>query len=357
MAKKRKRGAWLLTLLSRLIIIPAAVALAISYISIYINPVKFSIPLFFGLYFIPLVLINLFILLLGIIRRSGAVWLTFIALLPSILYAELFVRWGEVQKEQEGIALKICTYNVGLFAQGKNLSRTASFESIKKFIEKEEPSIVCLQEFQTTDTSLIKKEFPQFKYRYCHLFSGTKRKFGNVTLSKFPIINSGKITFKRSTNLCIYSDIEHYGKVLRIYNTHLESHSISFTALIKKIREKEKITDEIYQVHDKVAGTFKRRALQVDTIARHLHQSPVPAIICGDFNDTPMSYTYKNLISNKKDSFRESGKGFSATYSLLWPLLRIDYILYPSPFWSLSHHSPKIEYSDHYPVISELIIP
>lgn len=357
MARKRKRLSWLLALVSRLIIILAAAALIISYISIYINPVKFSLPLFFGLYFVPLVLLNLLILLIGIIRRSTAVWLTFIALLPSILYAELFVRWGEVQKEEEGIALKICTYNVGLFAQGEEQSRTASFEGIKKFLQKENPAIVCMQEFEISNASLIAKEFPEYPYQYYHLFNGTRRKFGNLTLSKFPIVNSDKITFKRSTNLCIYTDIEHYGKTIRIYNTHLESHSISFTALIQKVRENEKFTDEIYQVHDKVASTFKRRALQVDTIARHMHQSPIPAIICGDFNDTPMSYTYRSLISEKKDSFRHSGKGFSATYSLLWPLLRIDYIFYPAPFWSLTHNSPRIDYSDHYPVISELIIP
>ncbi|MDD2584523.1 MAG: endonuclease/exonuclease/phosphatase family protein [Bacteroidales bacterium] len=357
MARKRKRLSWLLALLSRLIIIPAAAALILSYISIYINPVKFTLPLFFGLYFVPLVLLKLLILLIGIIRRSTAVWLTFIALLPSILYAELFVRWGEVQKEEEGIALKICTYNVGLFAQGEGQSRTASFEGIKKFILEENPAIVCMQEFQISNASLIAKEFPEYPYQYYHLFNGTRRKFGNLTLSKLPIINSGKITFKRSTNLCIYTDIEHYGKTIRVYNTHLESHSISFTALIQKIRENEKIREEIYQVHDKVASTFKRRALQVDTIARHMHQSPIPAIICGDFNDTPMSYTYRNLISGKKDSFRHSGKGFSATYSLLWPLLRLDYIFYPAPFWSLTHNSPKIDYSDHYPVISQLIIP
>ena len=166
------------------------------------------------------------------------------------------------------------------------------------------------------------------------------------------LIPSGKIIFKQSTNLCIYTDIEHYGKIIRIYNTHLESHSISFTALIKNLRENEKITDEIFQVHDKVAGTFKRRALQVDTIARHLHQSPVPAIICGDFNDTPMSYTYKNLSTGKKDSFRQSGKGFSATYSLLWPLLRIDYIFYsPESFRATRYFSPELQFSDHKPVV------
>lgn len=139
MAKKRRKRIWPLALLSRLFIIPAAAALVISYLSIYINPIKFSIPLFFGLYFIPLVLLNLLILLVGIIRRSSTVWITFLALLPSILYAELFVRWGEVQKEQEGIALKICTYNVGLFAQGKNQDRAVSLEGVKSFIRTEDP--------------------------------------------------------------------------------------------------------------------------------------------------------------------------------------------------------------------------
>jgi endonuclease/exonuclease/phosphatase family metal-dependent hydrolase len=357
--KNKRKSPLLLSLLFRLIVIPAAIALGVAYLSIYINPSKFSPPLFFGLYFIPLVLLNLLLLLVGIIRRSAAAWITFIALLPAILYAELFVRWGDVQQGQEGIALKICTYNVGLFAQGSGeMSRTASLEGIKTFIQEQDPQIVCLQEFRIEDTTLVAKHFPGYPYRFYHFFnSRNSSKFGNITLSRYPIVNSGKIKFKRSTNLCIYTDIEHFGKKLRIYNTHLESHSISFTSLIKKLREKENFTEEIYQVHDKVAGTFKRRSMQADTIAQHMHNSKLPSIVCGDFNDTPMSYTYKNLSSGKRDSFRQSGKGFSATYSLLWPLLRIDYILYPAPMWSISHKSSKIKYSDHYPVVSEIIIP
>lgn len=356
MAKKRKKLPWPLALVSRLVIISAAAALAFSYLSIYINPAKFTLPLFFGLYFIPLVLLNLFILAAGISKRSGAVWITFIALLPSILFAELFVRWGDPAKGEEGIALKVCTYNVGLFSQGK--SDISPEQGIASFLEKENAGVVCLQEFRINDTNKIKEMFPSYPYHYYHLFNGRDiGYFGNLTLSRFPIAHKGKIIFNKSTNLCIYTDIVHYGKTLRFYNTHLESHSISFTSLIKNIREKEKISDEIFNVHDKVAGTFKRRSLQVDTIVHHAGNSGLPSVICGDFNDTPMSYTYKNLVSERKDSFRESGRGFSATYSLLWPLLRIDYILYPPDFWSMSHNSPQIRFSDHYPVISELIIP
>ena len=358
MEKRRKRSPWPLALLFRLIVIVSAAALAISYLSVYVNPSVVSFTLFFGLYFIPLVILNLFILLAGIIRRTCAVWITFITLLPAILFAELFVRWGEVTPGNEGTPLKVCTYNVGLFSQGVDNNYEKSFTGIKEFLNTQKADIVCLQEFYIQDTTSIAAHFPQYPYFNYHLFRGRRGwHFGNLTLSKHPITHKGEITFKGSTNLATYTDIDFYGKKIRIYNSHLESHSISFTSLIKKMRESEKVTNEIYEVHDKVAGTFRKRATQVDVILNHSANSQYPAIICGDLNDTPMSYTYHRLVSERKDSFRQSGKGFSATYSLLWPLLRIDYILYPEPFWSKSHTTPRIEYSDHYPVVSELIIP
>ena len=55
-----------------------------------------------------------------------------------------------------------------------------------------------------------------------------------------------------------------------------------------------------------------------------------------------------------KDTFVEAGKGFGATYTTLWPFIRIDYILYPSHFKAVSNHIPKLKYSDHYPVVAEI---
>ncbi|MFA5848332.1 MAG: endonuclease/exonuclease/phosphatase family protein [Bacteroidales bacterium] len=359
--KKRKKGArspWPIALVFRLVLIISALALLISYISIYINPSLTSVPLFFGLYFIPLVMLNVFLLIVGLIRRSGATWITFIILLPSILFADLFVRWGKPNEGEKGIALKVCTYNVGLFAQDKKHGRQELLTSVAGFITKEQPEVVCFQEFYINDTADIRKTFTDYPYIFYHFFSPrVGGKFGNLTLSKFPIVSSGKIIFKGSTNLCIYTDIEHFGKKIRLYNTHLESHSISFTSLIKKMSKSDKVSEDIFDMHDKMASTFKKRALQVDSIASHASGSEYPAIFCGDFNDTPMSYTYHNLTIDKQDSFRESGKGFSATYSYMWPLLRIDYILYPRYFWSMSHKTERISFSDHYPVISVIIIP
>ena len=40
---------------------------------------------------------------------------------------------------------------------------------------------------------------------------------------------------------------------------------------------------------------YIQRADQVDIIKEDIRLSPYPVIVCGDFNDTPVSYTYKTL--------------------------------------------------------------
>ena len=107
-------------------------------------------------------------------------------------------------------------------------------------------------------------------------------------------------------------------------------------------------------MHEKMKGTTIKRSDQVNTILEHIESSRHPVIICGDFNDTPISYTYHKLAQGRKDSFREAGKGFAATFAPAWPLLRIDYILFPKQFRGISHTTPRTGFSDHYPVIAEI---
>jgi endonuclease/exonuclease/phosphatase family metal-dependent hydrolase len=58
------------------------------------------------------------------------------------------------------------------------------------------------------------------------------------------------------------------------------------------------------------------------------------------------------MTKGRKDAFREAGKGFGATYTHLWPMLRIDYVMIPERFGALTYDIPKVEYSDHYPVVT-----
>ena len=348
----------------RLILIIAGACMALSYIAVYVNPSKFAIPLFFGLYFIPILVINLILFFIALIWKSKSAWIPIVVLLPALLYAESFFKIdNDSDVQREGIKLKIETYNTGMFSSSRQAhNRTFVLKMIERQVARNNPDVLCLQEAFMENKEYVKEIFPEFKYRVYHLYPVKNgHYFGNIILSKFKINDGGRISFRHSTNLALYADIEHYGKILRIYDNHLESYNISFTSLVQRLgserrNDQEEFTSDLINVHAKVKGTVIRRSNQANIIAGHIKRSPYPAIICGDFNDTPMSYAYHMLSKDRKDSFRESGKGFAATFSYLWPLLRIDYVLFPTDFESVSHVTIKSSMSDHYPVVTELVI-
>ena len=99
----------------------------------------------------------------------------------------------------------------------------------------------------------------------------------------------------------------------------------------------------------------KIRPNQVDKVMANIDACSEPSIVVGDFNDTPLSYTYSRLSRGRKDSFLEVGKGFGATYCSLWPMLRIDYILYPETLKARWYDRGDVKYSDHYPILSSFL--
>ena len=172
--------------------------------------------------------------------------------------------------------------------------------------------------------------------------------FGNVTLSRMPVKAKGKIKFDGSTNLAIYSDHEYKGQTFRVYNCHFESYSVSPSGLVRGLVQRDSLL--IASAGDKMKRSITRRPKQVDRVFAHIEQCPMETFVCGDFNDNPMSYTYYRMTRGRKDTFKEAGNGFGATFSTLWPLLRIDYILCPDKWRPISHKTPRLPYSDHYPV-------
>ena len=94
------------------------------------------------------------------------------------------------------------------------------------------------------------------------------------------------------------------------------------------------------------------RPKQVAHVLQSMEKAPVRSLAVGDFNDSPLSYTYFRLQRGRKDSFVKAGKGFGATYRALWPLLRIDYILYPKNLEAISFEVLSAPYSDHNPIVA-----
>ena len=331
--------------------------LLLSYASVLVDPAVLPIAGFFGLYFIPVLIINILLLIISLLRWSSAAWISLAAILPSLFFAGAFLRLekdsGNVAEPQD--CLKILTYNVGGFRSGSG-SPSQNLESIAAFIESEKPQIVSLQEFRTADPASIPACFPGYPYSEKHFYRLRNGEYvGNLTLSSLPMVSGGHIDFKKSTNMVVYTDIRYGNGTFRLYNVHLESNNISLPSVVRKIRDGyDEFSQELAEAHEKVKKSSTRRGSQVRALLDNISESGLPAVICGDVNDTPMSYCFHSLSHGRKDTFQEAGNGFGATYRILWPLLRIDYVFVPEDTQVIGHRTPRVGYSDHYPVIAAI---
>ena len=349
-------------LTSRVLMLIVAGLLILSYASIVVNPAKVWFISLIGIFFIPLSILNLFLLLWALKRRSKSFAIPLLALLPAFFFAGRYVRFDSDEDRiarisHTGNTLKMVSYNVGRFAldAGEFSSRSDCADSVFAFILEQDPDIICLQEFHMADAdnirSLLKKRLGDYHAEY-YMFPTSRGAFGNVTLSRLPVRDKGVLKFDGSTNLAIYTDYDYNGRKFRIYNCHFESYNISMSGLLKEMISKD--SKVFSETGNKMKLSITRRPKQVDKVFANIEDCPVDAFVCGDFNDNPMSYTYYRMTRGRKDAFVEAGDGFGATYASLWPVLRIDYILFPEKFKAVSHEIPRVPYSDHYPVITEI---
>ena len=349
-------------LTSRVLMLIVAGLLILSYASIVVNPAKVWFISLIGIFFIPLSILNLFLLLWALKRRSKSFMIPLLALLPAFFFAGRYVRFDSdedriARMSHTGNTLKMVSYNVGRFAldAGEFSSRSDCADSVFAFILEQDPDIICLQEFHMADAdnirSLLKKRLGDYHAEY-YMFPTSRGAFGNVTLSRLPVKDKGVLKFDGSTNLAIYTDYDYKGRKFRVYNCHFESYNISMSGLLKEMLSKD--SKVFSETGNKMKLSITRRPKQVDRVFSDIEDCPVDAFVCGDFNDNPMSYTYYRMTRGRKDAFVEAGDGFGATYASLWPVLRIDYILFPEKFKAVSHEIPRVPYSDHYPVITEI---
>lgn len=336
----------------------AATCLLLSYLSVFISPAKFWPIAFFGLAFQLFLLTNIFFLIFWIVLKKKFFTIHLAVLLLGIPYIGSFVQLrGKPQATSEN-SIKIISYNVHTF---NTVSGENSSADIIGFLNAQKADIVCLQEFFTyTDRqpkeNSITKQLAKLPYH--HIFYNVAKKsssFGLAIFSRFPIVGRGEFRFPNSSNAAIYADIKVNGEIIRVYNNHLQSNSFNLSKTLSRFRQEDKRIDELVDASSRIRAAFVKRAEQVDRISNHIKSSPYPAIVCGDFNDTPVSYTYQTMKGNLNDAFKTAGRGIPSTYRGFFPSFRIDYLFYDKAMNASSFEVlSSITYSDHYPISATL---
>jgi endonuclease/exonuclease/phosphatase family metal-dependent hydrolase len=116
------------------------------------------------------------------------------------------------------------------------------------------------------------------------------------------------------------------------------------------LQEDTKTFGEMKVISSSLKNGFTRRAQQSELLKGQINLSKYPVIVAGDFNDTPVSYSYTRIRKGLNDAFVSSGYGAGFTYRGNYPANRIDYILYDDALECKYFDIMKVRYSDHYPV-------
>ncbi|MCU0472761.1 MAG: endonuclease/exonuclease/phosphatase family protein [Bacteroidales bacterium] len=335
-----------------------ASALLFSYLAVHINPQNFALPAFFGLAYPYLLLINIILAVTWAVLLRYEAFISVVVIAIGFTHLSNYIKIGKPSGNKEG-TFKVMSYNLRLF----NYFESPNSNSEKKvlaFLKSQNPDILFLQEIYMNgdpgQKDLAFKSALGGKY-YSHMkviSSGKNHYYGIATYSKYPIIRKGAVIHPGSSSLSIFSDIIIQKDTFRIFNNHLQSFRLkrmerSFLDEMTASDDKEAL-GEMKNLSVSLKKGFVRRALQATYVKAQITQSPYPVIVAGDFNDTPVSYSYRKIRKGLNDSFVNSGYGAGFTYKGNYPANRIDYILYDNSLVSTWFEILKVKYSDHYPV-------
>lgn len=367
--RERPKGAgralalWLLDVVMFVVSLASAVALLGGLLAKVVNPQATTVFVFAGLFYQIIYLVNLACALWWVVRWRRWFWISAAMLLVGGGSIGLFYRSDIRQKGEEVVRARedvtIATYNVMNFND--------AFDDVAEWLEGQKAQIICLQEAHFSSGS----SFDEFKGKLKKLGYGfftnadpnngdSKTGSGYALFSAYPIVRH-RVADADSLNVNgVWADVKIGRDTVRVFNLHLQSTGITSeeqtATLSHRIVEDSLGRTKLSKVMDKVVDNYRARATEVRNVASLVESSPHPVVVCGDFNDTPMSYTYGHLRSaGLADAFVEKGKGVEHTFKGLYNLFRIDYILpQKDAFEVKTYNSYDLDYSDHKPIVVTL---
>ncbi len=303
-------------------------------------------------------------------------WRQFVVCIIALLCCGNAInRYFPLHKKTKSIpekSIKVLTYNVMGF-QHSSPHWKGHDNPILQYIIDSKADIVCIQESRTYEDMGEKllspgslrnalSMYPYFEFMKIKTRHRSLGIYGLSVYSKYPILSSQKIDIGSNSiyNGAFYTEINVDGKKMTLINCHLETNNLSveereqYDKFIMDFNSKEvdAIAEKTVQ---KLKPAFRMRAKQADIVADFIKNTSNPYIVvCGDFNDTPISYTNRTVRGDLKDSFAETGFGPGITYNQNHFYFRIDYIFHSSNIKSYNCTVDRFKASDHYPVYTWL---
>ncbi|MCR4764697.1 MAG: endonuclease/exonuclease/phosphatase family protein [Bacteroidaceae bacterium] len=346
---------WMVTLLMSLLLLFSAFSPS------FIQPVENPLLSLAGFAFPFLVTINFLFFLIFLLFRK--IKFAILPLLGIVLcYSQLFAYFpfNLSRADKPENSLKILSYNTMNFG---NMEKKKGVNDILEYLKESKADIICLQEHTISGSKKfvtqedVDKALSEYPYRAGKTPKGQHPLKSIAVYSKLPLLKTERVAMQNSTNGAMAYQLKWGEDTLLLINCHLESNKLTsadkemYEQMIEK-HEKEQVKTGAKVLLKKLAEASAIRAPQADSLVNYLHHHPFKYImVCGDFNDTPISYTHHVLTRLLNDAFAESGRGLGISYHKNKFLFRIDNILV-SPDLNAKNCTvdSSIDASDHYPI-------
>jgi len=246
-------------------------------------------------------------------------------------------------------AITILSYNVG------RMDTEERRAEMLQYLKEADADIVCLQE--------VGEHFFSFRQMWLDSASYQILQSGNVTiLSRLRFLSDTlHINYPTRTNRSTACWVDWHGDSLLIVNNHLESNHLSpeeKDAYASAITDphKQTIQHSSRLLLGKLSEAASYRGAQTDSICAFIDRyAGYSTIVCGDFNDTPISYTYQQIDRRLTSAYRQAGNGPGFTFTRRSFPVRIDHLFF-SKDWECDSCciDRTVSASDHYPVTARL---
>lgn len=254
-------------------------------------------------------------------------------------------------KTPQGETIKVLTYNTMEMSSGKG----GNGNLVLDYIIQSGADIVCLQEFTSNNVKVVKEALKK-TYPYMKQVQFSKIN-GLGCFSRFPILSAERIPYESANNGSVAFRLKAEKDTLLLVINHLESNKLDahdkevYTDMLKKPDEEKVKEGGKYLLH-KLADAVAIRAPQADSVAKYVKEHPAKyTVVCGDFNDSPLSYAHRVIGDGLQDAFVERGSGVGVSYNRNHLYFRIDHLFASPAFRVLACEvDNSIDASDHYPL-------
>lgn len=339
-------------------VVTALLLLLVGY-SDQFSPESFPELACLGMFFPFALVANVLFIPLWVFVRWQRLWIPIAALALAYAPIRTFIPINicfDDQAPEDGIC--VVSYNVCGF--GGNYKYEQAVDTVAGYLQRIGADIVCLQEDHGgkggDGFEKLKELYP---YNDTIHFSNSPV-YNSVGIhTRYPIIRKERLPIASRSNGSIAYYLQVDTDTVIVINNHLESTHLTngerqrYQDVLKGEVERDSAEAEMLSIMKKLAVHMGERAVQARTVSHYVEShSQYPILLCGDFNDTPISYTRHTIATHLTDCFESAGCGFGLSFNIKGFNLRIDYVM------CSSHYEPtrcfvdnKMDASDHYPVV------